>query len=413
VRHPAVIELLLFLETYAVGGAERFVLDLTHTLDPSRYAITVAGHFDPSVEAWLAKRLPPRIRRQRVRVVHPSRSAVVQAGRSLAPGGTGSRSLPRRTARAAARYGDLASNSVPIARALRALRPDVVHINNGGYPAADSCRVASIAARAAGVPRVVHFVHGWADPPEWPARAELALDRLVDRSVDVWGTPADAGRRRLHEQRGIPLERIAVVQLGHRDGATAPEGRSGRRAELGVPEGVPAILAAGSLFEYKGHRYLVEALGELAAAWVAAHVLLAGSGPEEERLAALAHVLGVGDRVSLLGWVDDVGAVMAAADVFVLPSTAIELSPYSVREAMAHGLPVVASGVGGVPELVEDGVTGLLVPPADASALASALRVHVENPNRARAMGEAGRRRLEAEFDVRRMVAAVERLYAG
>ena len=124
----------------------------------------------------------------------------------------------------------------------------------------------------------------------------------------------------------------------------------------------------------------------------------------------LAGELDVSDRITFLGEVRDVPAVLARARMFVLPSRS-EGIPLTALEAMACGVPVVATRVGGLPEVVQDGVTGLLVPPADPAALANAMVEIWHDPDRGDRMGRAGRRRAEERFDVRRMVAQYEALY--
>lgn len=138
--------------------------------------------------------------------------------------------------------------------------------------------------------------------------------------------------------------------------------------------------------------------------------LLAGDGACREELVALANRLGVSDRVRFLGHRDDVPAVLKDADVFVLPSRS-EAFPNSVMEAMASGLPVVATNVGGIPELVADGRTGRLVPPGDPAALGDALLDMVEHPDRAADFGRAGRRTIEERYSFERMVEQFEDLY--
>ncbi len=138
---------------------------------------------------------------------------------------------------------------------------------------------------------------------------------------------------------------------------------------------------------------------------------IAGDGPEKEVLHRLAADLRLGDRVRFLGEVQDISALLAGAGLFVLPSQTEGIS-LTILEAMASGLPVVATRVGGNPETVLDKVTGLLVPAGDPAALAQALLGLWNNTASGQAVGLAGRRRVEANFDIRRMVAEYEHLYA-
>jgi len=139
-------------------------------------------------------------------------------------------------------------------------------------------------------------------------------------------------------------------------------------------------------------------------------VEVAGGGPCLEDLKRLVVELGIAERVTFLGEVRDVPAVLARARLFVLPSRS-EGIPLTVLEAMARGLPVVATRVGGLPEVVVEGKTGYLVPPADPAALAEAILTVWRDPGGGRAMGRTGRQRAEDRFNVRRMVADYETLY--
>ncbi|MGZ4385557.1 MAG: glycosyltransferase, partial [Gaiellaceae bacterium] len=137
--------------------------------------------------------------------------------------------------------------------------------------------------------------------------------------------------------------------------------------------------------------------------------VIAGDGPERERLERLADELGVADRVELPGWVDDPRSILRSSSALVLPSR-FEALPLVVLEAMQAGLPVVASDVGSVCEAVIDGETGLLVPPDDVAALVGAIR-SILDPARAATMGERGRSVAARRFTVRRMVREYELLY--
>jgi glycosyltransferase involved in cell wall biosynthesis len=165
------------------------------------------------------------------------------------------------------------------------------------------------------------------------------------------------------------------------------------RAELSTPDGVPLILALGRLHANKAFDLLLRALVELpqAFAWIA------GDGPLESELRALARKLGVEERLRFLGWREDVAALLAAADIFVCPSR-IEPLGNVVIEAWAHGAPVVAAAAAGPASLIAPGETGLLVPLEDAPALAVSIRTLIDNPALAARLADAGRQAYEATY---------------
>jgi glycosyltransferase involved in cell wall biosynthesis len=166
------------------------------------------------------------------------------------------------------------------------------------------------------------------------------------------------------------------------------------------------VLTVARLDEVKGHRFLLEA----ARLVPEATFVLAGEGPERAALEAQALGLGVADHVCFMGHQADVPSLLASCDVVVLPSLA-ESSSLTLLEAMAARKPVIATRVGGIPEIVEDGQTGLLVPPSDPPALAAAIRSLLVDPDRAERLASAGRARVQRDFTLEAMVRGVAAVY--
>lgn len=176
---------------------------------------------------------------------------------------------------------------------------------------------------------------------------------------------------------------------------------------------VPEILTVGRLVPVKGQALLVEAMAELRRRGLEARLTIVGDGPQMPELRSLAKRLGVEDRIELAGAVgqNEIRSYYARADVFALPSLAEGL-PVVLIEALAMGIPVVASRITGIPELVEEGVSGLLVTPGRSDELAGALETLLAEPaERRRAMGRAGRDRVEAEFDIERTAAQLTSVF--
>jgi len=159
----------------------------------------------------------------------------------------------------------------------------------------------------------------------------------------------------------------------------------------------------------KNHALLVEAFAQVRAD-TPLYLLLVGGGELQDAVREQVAALGLESRVRFLGVRADVADILRASDMFVL-SSRVEGNPLSVMEAMAAGLPVVSTAVGGVPELVREGETGLLVPSEDAGALARAVQVLVDDPVRRQAMGAAARRDAVSRFDIRHTVRGYEQLY--
>ena len=195
--------------------------------------------------------------------------------------------------------------------------------------------------------------------------------------------------------RGIDAERVAIVPSGVAVETFRDLDRAAARASLGIAAAAQVVAIVASLHERKGHAVLLDALARLAAEGLEPLCLAAGTGPEGDALQDRAQRLGVSARVRWLGQVADVRAVLAAADAVVMPSLAEGLGVAAI-EAMAAGRPVIASAVGGLPELVSDGVQGLLVPPGDAAALATALARCIGDASLRERLGVAGRERAQA-----------------
>ncbi len=211
--------------------------------------------------------------------------------------------------------------------------------------------------------------------------------------------------RQVLRKDGLPEDLLGVVHSGV-DVARlngAPDRRADYRREFSVPNGAPLLGTVGHLADHKGQRDLVAAAPAVLARHPQARILVVGAGELLEPLAAQARELGVADRVLFPGFRSDVPSLLAALDVFVFPSH-LEGLGTSVLDALALGLPVVATTAGGIPEMIEDGVHGRLVPPRDPDALAAAILELLAQPERARALGQAGRARVLAEFTAERMV---------
>ena len=229
---------------------------------------------------------------------------------------------------------------------------------------------------------------------------ELSMQRAAYTLAHVIVANARAAAERLRVEH-VPAGKIVVIP----NGLETPHGTGRtRRAPL------RRVVMVANLRAEKGHGVLIEAAARVVAAIPDATFAVVGGGPERARLEALVRELGVADAFTFAGHVDNVWAHLEAADIFVLPSTS-EAFPNSVLEAMAAGLPVVASTVGGIPEMVRDGVTGRLVPPRDSGRLAECLLAIMLEPGAAIQMGNAARADVASRFSFDRMVAGFERVY--
>jgi glycosyltransferase involved in cell wall biosynthesis len=269
---------------------------------------------------------------------------------------------------------------------------DVMHINVAWSGSVYRKAVLARFARALGIPYVIH-IHGSRFHETWPSR-HMALRRMVDEMLLRSAAILVLGKCWSdHVTKHLPAVRANVRILPNATPArVAPrrEGRTGRGLQ---------ITFLGLLGERKGSLQLIEALSRLTdlPCWQAT---IAGNG-EISRHKAFAKSLGVAHRIDFPGWLNRASAdeLLTRTDIFVLPSFAENL-PMAILEAFAHGVPVISTPVGAIPDIVEPGVTGLLAPPGDVDALSKALRQLIEAPDLRLAMGSAARQAHAARFDI-------------
>jgi glycosyltransferase involved in cell wall biosynthesis len=276
-----------------------------------------------------------------------------------------------------------------LARALRRERPSALLLHD---PHAVSA--ALVAARLASRPGLVAVRR--VDFPlrgSFSRRKYAACDRVivVSRAIGV-----------VMESGGVGADRLRLVYEAVRDRPPQPGGQE-VLAALGIPPGVPVVGNVAALTGHKGHATLIEAMALLRPRVPEARLVIAGDGELRPALEALVRERGLCDRVVFAGFRRDLDCLLPAFSVFCL-SSHLEGLGTSLLDAMAFGLPVVATATGGIPEAVEDGRTGRLVPPGDPPALAEALLALLRDETRRGALGEAGRRRFLERFTVDRMV---------
>lgn len=354
-----------------IGGAQQHLVQLLRCLD--------RGRFTPMVCA--------------LKMRGELRGAVEALGVPVFDGGLGRTLMGAGGARVLWR----------LARLLRRERVDVTH----SYLFHPNV-LAPIASRLAGVDAVLASKRSL---DRYPRRLPRYACRLGNALAGRIMVNAEAIARFAAAEEGCPLDKTVVIPNGVREEALqAPADAAAKRRELGLPPEAPVVGAVSRLAWKKGIAHLVEAAPRLLEAVPEARVVIAGDGALRGELEAQAAALGVGERVIFLGARPDSIELMAAFDVFVLPSV-IEGMSNALLEAMAVGRPVVATDVGGNPEVVVDGETGFLVSPGDPRHLASSVIKLLQAPELAAEMGAAGRRRVVARYRVDVMTRRIEDLY--
>ncbi len=345
--------IMLVVTLGEVGGAQAYVAELLPAL-AQEFEVTVATHGGDFV-----------------------REAAGRAGAAFVP--------LRHVRRAVSPWRDLAG-FLELVRLFRRVRPEIVHASSS--KAGVLGRLAAVVAR---VPIRIFTVHGWAFSAYsgLASAAYLWADRIAARATTMTICVSEHERTTGLLARTCRPERTVVIPNAVDVGA-AP--RAGGERPL------PRLIAVGRLKAPKDYSTLLQAIARLEPGSLE-DALLVGDGPDRSQVERELSSLGLDGRVRVLGERPDVPALLASSDVFVLSSRSEGL-PVSVLEAMAAGLPVVATDVGGLRELVVEDETGLLVPRADADALAAALRRLLADPELRRRLGDAGRARAEARFDL-------------
>ncbi len=359
-----------------IGGAQMHVLQLLEALDRSRFEpiLLTAG------EGWLTERARERgvrvypLRHLR-RPIHP-----VHDWRAL----------------------------WEIRGILAREKPDVLHLHSS-----KAGILGRLAGKLARVPRILFTAHGFSFHERLaplPLQGSVWLERVLAPLSDVIVPVSEYDRERALRFNLCEPMRLQVVLNGIETERFRGDRRHATRAALGLePEDL--VIGMVARFAFPKHpEFLLLALQPLLESRPNIRLIFVGSGPDFPRIQLLALELGIAEQVTFLGNREDVPDILAAMDIFTLISR-FEGLPMTIIEAMAAGLPVIASDVGGVSELIDEGLTGFCVPSGDEEAIRRAFTRLLDDPERARRMGEAGRARARTEFDTSVMIRRVEALY--
>jgi glycosyltransferase involved in cell wall biosynthesis len=364
-----VMTVVHYTDAETFGGAEQILLHTMEGLDRQRWRPVLFHHGNPGLKPLLAR-------------------AQVAC-------------VPLRTVPDVQNMGDIGR----LRQFIRALREEKASIFHAHLTWPLSCKYGLLAAALARVPVVVATTHTCQEFPkrQWLLRLQ---PRLLANGVDRYLAVSEAAAQILRDAFRIPAAKVQVVHNGiplssfERGHAVTPA------AGLSLAVKRPIILAVGRLGPEKGHQHLLKAAALVPQATFA----LAGEGPMRQSLEAQAKQLGIDGRVKFLGHREDIQDLLATCDIFVLPSLSEGL-PVSALEAMTASKPVIASAVGGNKEVVVHGETGLLVPPADPTALATAIQAILSDPAFAARLAVAGTARVQKQFSAETMVGRITQIY--
>lgn len=287
-----------------------------------------------------------------------------------------------------------------LASSLRQIAPDVVHTHSGVW------LKASLAARLAGVPALVHTEHGRASPDPLSARIIEGIGARLSHRVVAVSQPL---MKHLHEKLHVPMHKLRVIINGVNTEQIARTNGQSLRSELGIAEDVAVLGSVGRLEPIKGYDVAVRALAEMPAS-LRAVLIVGGDGTERARLVELARSLGVDHRVFLLGWRDDIERIHQASTIFTMSSRS-EGTSVSLLEAMNAKLCPVVTDVGGNRAVLGQQLSHRLVPSENPAALAQAWTDALTDRAAAQRDASLARERVIAEFSSQRMVREYEQIY--
>jgi len=266
--------------------------------------------------------------------------------------------------------------------------------------------IARIAGYLTGVPVIISSVRVMGGEKQY----HHFIERLTAFMVDHYVAVSDQVKGHIIRRSHISDQKISIIYNGVSVKNTDAFDKTEFLSRAGLKSDARIVMTAGRLHRQKGYDHLIHAMPIVQAAFPGVKLLIPGEGEEENNLKKLADSLELTEQVIFMGLRSDVDRLLQCSEVFVLPSR-WEGFPNVILEAMAAGKPVVATAVGGIPELVVQGVTGVLVPPQDTPALADAIKGLLSDEKRALAMGAAGRQRVQQCFSMDAMISKTEALY--
>jgi glycosyltransferase involved in cell wall biosynthesis len=281
----------------------------------------------------------------------------------------------------------------------RRVRPDILHINNGGYPGAETCRIAVYSAKAAGIRRVVFTVNNLAFPQK--GLLDRAMDRYIARHVDVFTVASRQALDMLSQRRSIPREKIRQVfsAIEERE-VTMPREVICDRFQ--IPKDKKILMQVALLTKRKGQIHLLEAFRRIRELKPDVHrqlvLVLVGNGEDEAVLRSFVRQHDLAEGVVFTGYQAEFESFINASDLFLLPSIANEDMPLVILSAMRLGRAIIASRLAGISEEIEDGVSGVLISPEELQGLAELILRVLGDPEGMSRYGRNARRRYEEVF---------------
>jgi glycosyltransferase involved in cell wall biosynthesis len=398
---------VIYTENYVYGGLERTLFDIINNIDREKYEISLLYNQNPDFDMRLDRSVSRPIKRKSLPIY-----TVVPYLQRLER-----RNYPRaiksvfKAISSGLGYLFFICNIFLLRGEFSRSQIDTLYIINGGYPGAGSCLAAVIAGRHRRVPRIVLLILSY------PFHRKLGIperfvDSLISKLADIIVTNSAVARNGMIELRNFPPAKLLVIHTGvSEDQEAKPEAATTIRERYSIPSSAKVVGMVGVFEPYKGHTYLLEAIPLVKKKFSNVRFVLVGDGRTKKELEKLVQSRGLSEDVIFAGYYpqDQIIDVVGAFDIFVLPSLH-EGFPYAILDAMLLGKPVIATEVGGIPEQINNGVSGILLPPRDSEALANAIIYLLTNEKKAKEMGLEARKKVRNDFTLKSMVSSMEEL---
>ncbi len=404
--------LIFYTESVAVGGASRYLCDFINRFNSASYDITclcnsaIAGYLREAIDS----KVPIEIvytRHSEFPFVNFRTHSILIEKLKLISNKISRNIFPFK------RLYNIAINTLILYNVFRKKKIAILHINNGGYPAAEGCIAAVFAGRLVGARRIVMSVHSQArDRYASSAAVENVLDKLVVNNLDAVMVATESVKASLCSKRSFPQALVTTTGLGVNIPNLNTCGISVRQ-EFGVLVSTTVIVMTARFDGTKGQEYLIEALSLLKENNANFKCYFLGDGPFLEPMVLQSKHMNIHDNAIFTGYQKDVLRFLQSSDILVQPTIGNEGASYSILEAMACALPVVGTSVGGIPELIEDGKTGFIVPPRDSKALYNAIRILMDDKALAKRMGLFGRQRVIEQFSLTDFITKMQSVCFG
>lgn len=289
--------------------------------------------------------------------------------------------------------------SFKLYKILKEQKPDILHTY-----LFHSNIAGKIIGKSAGIK---HIICGQRNIDSWRKWYHILIDRFTSSFSEAVISNTKAGKKRLIEKEKLSPHKITVIYNGINEPDTP---HSLIKKGLKIDKNAKLLLNIGSFFEKKGHSILIRSFAEILKKNKNLHLILAGEGPLRSEMKSLATELSIKDNIHFLGFRKDIFELLSSSILFILPSL-WEGMPNVVLEAMSQGIPVIASSVGGVPEIIEDNIDGFLIPPNDPKELTKKILYALDNPEHCKEISLKAQEKVKTKFSMKKMITSLEEFY--